>query len=72
MIEMHLKHFLKPVCLGLLYAMECAGVNLGALPLECKTDSLIQTLNSFHGFSLFKIGFHGFRMGFKVFHAFNA
>ena len=29
----------------LLYAMKCAGVNLGALPLECETCSLIQTLN---------------------------
>ena len=29
----------------LLYAMKCAGVNLGALPLECETRSLIQTLN---------------------------
>ena len=31
----------------LLYAMKTAGVNLGALPPQCETYSLIQALNSF-------------------------
>ena len=42
MIKMHL----KPVCLDLLYAMTTAGVNLGALPRQCETFSLIQALNT--------------------------